>query len=111
MTAFRNTMSSIDYMDVYNKIVILQKGGGQRWNLICEDTCNLYFVYVKNKEDQLFEYQELWSFLFNVNTKDSILFKKFKDVYEKSKINRIFFSEILYVAIDDPPIIWWKQFN
>ena len=111
MTAFRNTMTSINYIDIYDKIVSLQKDGGQRWNLICEDTSNLYFIYVKNIEDQLFDYQELWSFLFNVNTKDSILFKKFKDVFETSEINRTFLSKILYVALDDPPSEWWRQFN
>jgi len=111
MTAFRNIMTSINYIDVYDKIVTQQKGGGQRWNLICEDICNLYFIYIKNVEDQLFEYQELWSFLFNINTKDSILFKKFKDVFLTNKCNRMFFSEVLYIAIDDPPSIWWNQFN
>ena len=44
MTAFRNIMTSINYIDVYDKIVTQQKGGGQRWNLICEDICNLYFI-------------------------------------------------------------------
>ena len=102
---------STTYLDVYAKVVSLQKSGGQRWNLICEDICNLYFVYVKNKDDQLFEYSELWSFLFNVNTKDSMLFKKFVEIFTANEINKKFFCEIVYVAIDDPPLQWWKNIN
>ena len=40
------------FLNIFNKINKLKsQSGGQRWNLICIDICDLYFILIKEEKD------------------------------------------------------------
>ena len=97
------------YLDIFNKINKLKsQSGGQRWNLICIDICDLYFIYIKDQKDILYTTDELWNFLFNSCTLHGPEYTKFINACTNNKANSDFFSLIVIKAIDDPPASWWN---
>ena len=99
------------YLDIFNKInKIKSQPGGQRWNLICIDICDLYFICIKDQNDILYTRDELWDFLFNICTIDGPEYKKFINTCRNNKANSDFFSLIVIKAIEDPPVSWWNKF-
>lgn len=99
------------YLDIFNKInKIKSQPGGQRWNLICIDICDLYFICIKDQNDILYTRDELWDFLFNICTIHGPEYNKFINTCRNNKANSDFFSLIVIKAIEDPPVSWWNKF-
>ena len=97
------------YIDIINKINrVRSQSGGQRWNLICNDICDLYFILIKDEEDLLYTKDELWDFLFNQYLVDSPQYTKYLNICKNNKKNNIFFCRIVTKAIEDPPAEWWN---
>ena len=98
------------YFDVFNKInKFRNQSGGQRWNLICIDICNLYFSLIKEQKDLLYTYDELWDFLFHSYIVESSQYIKYLTVCKKNKAHNNFFCYIVNKAIEDPPTDWWNN--
>ena len=97
------------YHEIFNKMITFRnQSGGQRWNLICEDICNLYFTIIKDQKDIVYTREELWDFLFNAYRVDSLCYIKYVNSCVNNAANRDFFKIILAKAIEDPPTNWWK---
>ena len=97
------------YIDIFNKMITFRnQSGGQRWNSICEDICNLYFTLIKDQNDLAYTHEELWDFLFNSNEVNSPYYTKYIYLCINNSANRNFFKIILAKAIEDPPTHWWK---
>ena len=99
------------YNSIFNKINKYKNHGGQRWNLICEEICNLYFIYIKDQKDILYTSEELWHFLFNSFEIEGPEYTKYINVCKNNKANSDFFSLIVIKAIEDPTVAWWNSFS
>ena len=97
------------YISIFNKINKYKIHGGQKWNLICLDICNLYFIYIKNQKDILYTSEELWHFLFNSCVIEGPEYTKYINTCRNNKANSDFFSLIVEKAIEDPPVAWWHS--
>jgi hypothetical protein len=97
------------YLEIFNKInKFRSQSGGQRWNLICIDICDLYILLIKEQKDLLYTYDELWDFLFHSYTVESSQYIKYLTVCKNNKVNKNFFYNVVYKAIEDPPAEWWN---
>jgi hypothetical protein len=98
------------YLNIFNKINKLKtQSGGQRWNLICIDICDLYFTLITDQKDLLYTRDELWDFLFHPYVVESVQYIKYLTVCKKNKANDIFFCYIVNKAIEDPSAEWWSN--
>jgi len=98
------------FLNIFNKINKLKsQSGGQRWNLICIDICDLYFILIKEEKDLLYTRDELWDFLFHQYLVESSQYINYITICKNNKTNNNFFLQIVNKAIEDPSADWWNN--
>lgn len=84
-----------------------RQSGGQRWNEICEDAVDLFFVkYPKELGEVPFSRQQLWE-LFFTSIPDEEATIRFLTLCQTPQ-----FSDFLFVVLQaflDPPAVWWRK--
>jgi hypothetical protein len=92
-------------MDEFYQKLIGHQNNSQRWNAI---VCDIVEVYsYKFPEQELFNKEELWDFLFTQRANHLDHHKKIWDTFYRKKYNEFF--SVVYIAMDDPEPSWWQN--
>jgi hypothetical protein len=90
---------------IFYEKLISRQNNSQRWNAIVCDICIIYKY--KFPEEELFNEEEIWDFLFTARDNHLVYHKKIWDTFYREKYNEFF--SVVYTAMDDPQSSWWKE--
>ena len=85
-----------------------KESGGQRWNVICDDTVHLAMTIGPSYFSSFFQFQkeEIWQLFFHPppRVQDSFLLQFFSQQDQSPS-----FLFLLLQALTDPPSSWWQD--